>query len=103
MQEEKNDQSVFFFPPARKLFSKRCDVYDNNTTSVELRTAELSGLNPGHLVALSPFKQQVQSPYCSMSDIIFHGLQRWVVQRLQGTPQVIEYTDQLQGNFRVEA
>ena len=110
MQQEKNDQSVFFFPPARKLFSKkkrklffkRSDVYDN-TISVELRTAELSGLNPSHLVALSPFKQQVQSPYQSMSDIIFRGLQRWVIQRLQGTPQITEYTDQLQGNFRVEA
>lgn len=85
MQEEKNDQSVFFYPPARKLFSKRCDMYDN-TTSVELRTAELSGLNPSHLITLSPFKQQVQNPYHSMSDIIFRGLQRWVVQRLQGTP-----------------
>lgn len=109
MQQEKNDQSVFFFPPARKLFSKkkelfskRSDVYDN-TISVELRTAELSGLNPDHLVTLSPFKQQVHSPYQSMSDIIFRGLQRWVGQRLQGMPQITEYTDQLQGNFRVEA
>lgn len=92
-------ENYFLKKNKRKLFSKRSDVYDN-TISVELRTA---GLNPDHLVTLSPFKQQVQSPYHSMSDIIFGGLQRWVVQRLQGMPQITEYTDQLHGNFRVEA
>lgn len=56
---------------------------------------------------LSPFKRQVQSPYYSMSGMIFGSLQRIGSAETSGDPppcpRPAEYTDQLQDNSRVEA